>query len=420
MPRKKCFSKVVEESGVSVRIFERAPGSLLYREVRDGEGAKDRKSLGHRDRALALEQARVLARRLAELRLAGHVGRLTLGQLLALYELHRVPLLSAHRQGHARLFAGYFRAHLNDAFIVEDLSQTQVDAYAAARRARTVRSKTHRGVATAPRDGTIRNELLWLRAVLRWARGFRQGGRRLLTSDPMEGVELPRELNVRRPVASPERYEKTLAQAHRSDSRGRFACMFVIARYSGRRVNAIASLHASDVLLSRDAVLRALAAAGRDEREADHMPHGALRWRGEHDKQGFNDIAPITRPVREALEAYARAHPRVGEAPLFPSTADDSKPVHRNLTNYWLKRAERLAGLPPLERGAWHPYRRAWASDRKHLPDVDVSRAGGWRDVAVMKASYQQSDAATRLRVVENVTTDPAPSTDRQAGRDAG
>jgi hypothetical protein len=95
---------------------------------------------------------------------------------------------------------------------------------------------------------------------------------------------------------------------------------------------------------------------------------------------------------------------------LFPSTKDEAAQAHRNLTNYWLKRAEHLAGLPPLERGAWHPYRRAWASERKHLPDVDVSRAGGWRDVAVMKASYQQSDAATRLRVVENSQPDPAPN----------
>ena len=68
------------------------------------------------------------------------------------------------------------------------------------------------------------------------------------------------------------------------------------------------------------------------------------------------------------------------------------------------------AGLPKLDRGLWHPYRRLWASERKHLPDVDVSRAGGWRDVATMKASYQLADPATMLRAIEN--TPPGHTSD--------
>ena len=40
-------------------------------------------------------------------------------------------------------------------------------------------------------------------------------------------------------------------------------------------------------------------------------------------------------------------------------------------------------------------YRRLFASERKHLPDVDLMRAGGWRDLATMKRSYQQADPAT-------------------------
>jgi hypothetical protein len=70
--------------------------------------------------------------------------------------------------------------------------------------------------------------------------------------------------------------------------------------------------------------------------------------------------------------------------------------------SYALRRAEVRAGLVKLERGAWHPYRRLWAVERKHLPDVDVAWAGGWRDLATMKRSYQRSDGATVLRVVEN------------------
>jgi hypothetical protein len=50
-------------------------------------------------------------------------------------------------------------------------------------------------------------------------------------------------------------------------------------------------------------------------------------------------------------------------------------------------RAEALAELPPVERGGFHSYRRLFAVERKHQPDVDEMRAGGWRDLATMKRS---------------------------------
>ena len=64
-------------------------------------------------------------------------------------------------------------------------------------------------------------------------------------------------------------------------------------------------------------------------------------------------------------------------------------------------RAEKLAELPKLAGGRWHPYRRLWASERKALPDADVAQAGGWRDTRALKMSYQLADPATVLRVVE-------------------
>ena len=71
------------------------------------------------------------------------------------------------------------------------------------------------------------------------------------------------------------------------------------------------------------------------------------------------------------------------------------------LASSWLRRAEALAKLPKQRGSLWHAYRRKWATERKHLPDVDVAAAGGWRDTRAMKVSYQQADAATQLRVVE-------------------
>jgi hypothetical protein len=44
-----------------------------------------------------------------------------------------------------------------------------------------------------------------------------------------------------------------------------------------------------------------------------------------------------------------------------------------------LERAEKLAGLEPLQGRDFHPYRRAWATARKHLPLPDVAHARGWK-----------------------------------------
>ena len=397
------WSTVIEEAGIRVRLYERTPGSLLYREVRTGPRQADRKTLGHRDRALAEQQARQLARRLAELRLVGLGPTVTLGQLFAIYFAERAPALSGRRQGlAASMFAPYFRAHFGDDFVLDNLSQAHVDAYAAARKRGTVRSKKARGVSTPPRDGTIRNELKWFKSVVRFGLGYRVQGRRLLTVDPLEGIRFAAEKNVRRPIASEARYRATLAKAGEADRLGRLACMLALARYTGRRVNAICQLRADDVFLTPDAVARALAAAGEDERRAEHMPHGAIRWRAEHDKKGFDELTPIGGDARAALDRYLREHPRVGGVPLFPDSARPGQPTSRNTADHLLRNAEALAKLPKLERGLWHAYRRLWASERKHQPDVDTARAGGWRDLATMKASYQQPDPATTLKVIEN------------------
>jgi len=43
---------------------------------------------------------------------------------------------------------------------------------------------------------------------------------------------------------------------------------------------------------------------------------------------------------------------------------------------------------------------RKWATERKHLPDVDVAAAGGWTETSSLKRCYQRADEATMLEVV--------------------
>ena len=71
---------------------------------------------------------------------------------------------------------------------------------------------------------------------------------------------------------------------------------------------------------------------------------------------------------------------QVGDVPLFPAPKNPRRSIRLDLVQKWLLRAEQLAELPRLRGGIWHPYRRLWASERKHMPDIDVAAAGGWKD----------------------------------------
>lgn len=74
--------------------------------------------------------------------------------------------------------------------------------------------------------------------------------------------------------------------------------------------------------------------------------------------------------------------------------------MDRHLFDKWLMVAERAARLPKLEGGLWHPYRRKWATERKHLPLKDVAAAGGWKDTETLLTCYQQPDNETLLAVM--------------------
>ena len=319
--RAKAWSKTIEESGVRVRIYERTPGAVLAREVRI-DGRKDRRSLDHRDRKLAEQQARALAKRLAELQLTGYTGKATFGQLAALYRQHRLPLLSEDRQRSVKSLLPLLERHFARSTVVEDLAPHDVDAYVSVRRSGALVAPRHRTPDKGVAEGTIRNELHLLRSMLRWGRQHRVNGRPLLTMDPLETVAMPREINPKRPIATQERYERLLGVADRAEAAGRFRCLLVLVRETGRRINAICRLRISDVLLTREQMERSLAAVGLPVAAAEHWPHGAIHWRRDDDKKGYDTVAPISRAAREALDTYIRRGARAGEVPLFPGQQD--------------------------------------------------------------------------------------------------
>ncbi len=239
-------------------------------------------------------------------------------------------------------------------------------------------------------------DFVWLKAVLNWAVSWEeQPGHRLLRENPVRGFQVPREENPRRPVANDDRYEATRAvsdtimmrlRAARKQQlqRSYLSEILDIANGTARRISAICQLRYEDLLLT----------------PTSSAPHGAIRWPGSTDKEGRAWAAPITAAVRGALERLLRERPGIGAAYLFPSPVDPTRPIDYGLASEWLLRAERLAGLPKLKGGVWHPYRRRWATVRKHLPLTDVAAAGGWKSTQTLLKCYQQPDEATMLEVV--------------------
>ena len=70
-----------------------------------------------------------------------------------------------------------------------------------------------------------------------------------------------------------------------------------------------------------------------------------------------------------------------------------------------MRKAEELAGVEHAAGGRWHPFERAWATNRKECSLVDVAAARGWKSVATLLRRYVQPDAATMLAVVTHPLT---------------
>ena len=114
-------------------------------------------------------------------------------------------------------------------------------------------------------------------------------------------------------------------------------------------------------------------------------------------------MSPLSLSAREELDRYLlpMLPPASEDAPLFPSDENPSVAIRTDVASRWLLKAEARAGLPKIRGGIFHPYRRLWATERKHMPDVDVAAAGGWKDTRALKLSYQEADARGVLRAVE-------------------
>ncbi len=402
MARRKRWSYSAGERPHTVVVEEREVGGTLRIRAwdptrRGGKGGWIRRSLGHSDK----EKARIYAHEQhAKLKkgqddLQG--GLVTLAMVLGMYLQFKTPRKksSAEHKSDARRAELWSRVLGSDRDahkislaewekFIDRRSSGAIDA-----RGLPVAEAKRRPVG--PR--TVETNCLWLKWVFGWAVRWQTAqGSYLMRENPLRGFEMPRELNPGRSVASQDRYEATRAVSDqvvmetqfggtKRAQRSYLSELLDIANGTGHRLSAICSLTFEDLRL-------------------DEGPYGSIHWPSGTDKVGYEATVPVSPPVRAALDRIVKERPGIGAAPLFPSPGDPTEPITRHLADKWLRKGEKLAGLEPLRGTLWHSYRRKWATERKHMPDVDVAQAGGWKSTVSLKTSYQQADAETTLRVV--------------------
>lgn len=371
----KLWSRSFGTRGNRVRVYEARAGGPLMRSIFIN-GKENRRSLGHRDRQRAESEAYSLLSQLLADEEAVVKGTLTLGQLRRMYI--ESPAFADKKSSTRTGDRGRVErvvAFLGETREADTLTESDVRRFVSARRIgdpSLLGIRPHRKV----RDRSVEADLVALHTMLNWAVKERdRSGRRLISENPLRGVAIPKEKNPKRPVATHDVYERLLAVAEEVNPLLRVA--LVLAEGTGRRLSAWRQLRWEDV----------------------DFEQGAIQWRAETDKKGYEQVLPMSEEVRSVLLSHRRSSPAIGGW-VLPSPKKVGAPCSRHLLDDWLRKAYARANLTPLVGGLWHPFRRKWASERKDYPVVDVAAAGGWKDIRTVQNSYMQADAATIRNVI--------------------
>lgn len=406
---RKLFSDTFGEVGSTVTLLERrVAGPLWIRYWIPGVNGKRGKpkwvALRHSDRTIGERTAREVAAQLLTSTLAAAERKATVAEVLITYERDKCAHLKGYGPREANRRIALWAKVFGAGRYVDTIDFPLLDRFVRDRRAGTIGLAGYK-LGAKPGNRAIAADLEFLRAALNHAcTAKRPSGDALLTSNPMgqgkAAYKLPTvpDDEKKRPVVSYDRFEKILAVADSVDAQRLFGALMMLVEGLGWRISAICQLRACDA----------------DLRATPATPHGRIHRRAETDKMGKDRWIPMSPTVREAIDRVQTVNPAIGEWPLFPAPRATVEIPQGEIPKAWtrhyaralLERAETAAKLPKVDGGDFHPYRRKWATERKHLPDVDVARAGGWseKDPRALKTSYQQVDDATLLAVVSEPT----------------
>lgn len=349
------WTRTFGDRGGRVRLFQRRRDGVFWRDVWLPGGKRSRKSLETSDRQQAERLGKALVAELLRDDMSSMPGPVSLGQLWERYQresasyLDNGPLTKLDSESRADVLLGFFGEDQE----VSRLTARDQAAYSAQRRKGGICRMSGK-LTAAVRERSVEADLTLLHAMLHWATTVRaSGNRRWLDSNPLEGVRRAREKNPKRPVATWERFERTrvamnkLSNAEDSIPAKRrwlkVELALILAEATGRRLNSIRNLRWSDVDFERQ----------------------TIRWRAENDKKGKEWIVPITPDLSSLLQRFGDCIADESDL-LFRAEHSADIPMDRHLFDKWLSVAEKAAELPKLDGGLWHPYRRKWATERKH------------------------------------------------------
>jgi integrase len=384
------------DAGGSLYLFWMEDGRQRMRSLRHkradlGTDAKEQERQARVAAIAAMEEHAAKQQRSAEVPAPEPGEVLTLGALADLYKVHGFHGRSERYQKEQTATVNRVVDFLGRDRGVPSLCKTDVKAWTAHRRANGVR------------QGTIASDLAALKIALNFATDHKRAdGSALVEFNPIARVRIEKEGNPLRPVADVDRYQKLKDVAHHLPPSFGLALDLVWA--TGHRIGAVLGLRWADVILDPEEAARVANELDSGPKwKAGHFVDGGIRWYAGQsaDNKKRDHVALMSALAREALDA-ARPDICPPDAWVFPAPKDATKPVGYHVVKNWMERAQTLAELPHLKGGLWHPFRRRWATDRKHLPEGDVAKAGGWRDPETMKRSYIAADADTIRAAVIN------------------
>lgn len=388
--------------GQRVRLFQMTKDGMYYREVHRPGCGKDRRSLGTRDKI----QAEQLGRRLLAALMTGEVSQpllvVRLGQIAEAFVGESPMFLdnTEHTKADQRTRIAILVAAIGAEREVRTLTENDVRQYEARRKAGGIAYGRDR--TTGPvRQRSVQADVKLLKQMLTWAcTRTVAGGARWLDQNPIQYVRVRGEHDVKRPVATVERFEATRAAMQalqrlytdegrmtdspaaraRAEARSlswvRAELALVLLAETGRRRGSVRGLRWSDFDFDAKKVT----------------------WQPEHDKKRKTGVVPYSDTFFDLVRDFRQ---RLGAAGgyLFPRQGDPGQPVPPELLSQWIRKAEDKAGLPKLSGGTTHPFRRMWRSERAHHPLKAVAVAGGWTDLDTMLRCYDQPDDADLLAV---------------------
>ena len=228
-------------------------------------------------------------------------------------------------------------------------------------------------------DRTIECDLRFLMAIFNWAGKSRdEQGNLLLESNPLRGLKAPKEKNPTRVLLTQAEYEALLEVSASMDWRFRVA--LVITHETGHRIGAIRQLRWSDIDLEAR----------------------VIRWRGEHEKTGYEHRTPLTAEALSVLEGARRHNLGIGDTPVLPAPKNLSRCVSRSLARDWWEKAQELAGLERKRGRGWHSLRRKFASDLMDQPLKVLCELGGWKTAQTVLQCYQRADEGQLRKALDD------------------